>query len=54
MLEDIASRGTLEKGELRGLQVLSEIGMFRSKKSPLIVMEDEYLNWKKHYSDINT
>jgi hypothetical protein len=53
LLEDISSRGTLEKAELRGLQVLSEVGMFKSKRSPVMVMEKEYASWKEHYSDIN-
>ena len=42
MLEDISNRGTLEKGELRGLQVLSEVGGFRSKRTPVVLMRRDY------------
>lgn len=39
LLTSIGDSDTLQKQELRGLQVLTEVGIFKSKKSPVLVAE---------------
>lgn len=53
LLHSISESNTLQKQELRGLQVLAEVGLFKCKKSPVLVTESEYQGWSEHYfSDV--